>query len=94
MIIEQADETWLKQFKSQISTGWDFTAIHINKNNLDGVKKDVVRLLHPAILIEGTDDDNQDHYWNTYKKPIWVTEFACVDGEVSVSMIRGYPSQA
>lgn len=20
-----------------------------------------------------------DHYWNTYGKPIWVTEFACVN---------------
>jgi len=38
---KQADETWLAEFKNQISTPWDFTAIHINKNNLDGVKKDV-----------------------------------------------------
>ncbi|MCJ1446775.1 MAG: hypothetical protein MMC23_007282 [Stictis urceolatum] len=22
-----------------------------------------------------------DHYWNTYQKPIWVTEFACVDDQ-------------
>ena len=22
----------------------------------------------------------QDHYWKTYGKPIWVTEFACVNG--------------
>jgi len=58
---KQAAETWLSQFKSQISTEWDFTAIHINKNSLDGVKKDI------------------DHYWNTYHRPIWVTEFACVD---------------
>jgi hypothetical protein len=21
----------------------------------------------------------QDHYWNTYGKPMWITEFACVD---------------
>ncbi|KAG6910868.1 hypothetical protein DXG01_007185 [Tephrocybe rancida] len=58
---KQADETWLSQFGSKISTQWDFTAVHINKNNLDGVKKDI------------------EHYWNTYKKPIWVTEFACVN---------------
>ncbi|KAG5646999.1 hypothetical protein DXG03_001723 [Asterophora parasitica] len=58
---KQADEDWLKQFKSKISTQWDFTAIHINKNSLEGVKKDI------------------DYYWNTYKKPIWVTEFACVN---------------
>ncbi|PPQ96255.1 hypothetical protein CVT26_005582 [Gymnopilus dilepis] len=57
---KQADETWLAQFKKQISTPWDFTAIHINKNNLDGVKKDI------------------EHYM-TYGKPIWVTEFACVN---------------
>ncbi|KAF8239669.1 hypothetical protein L208DRAFT_1161778, partial [Tricholoma matsutake] len=58
---KQAAETWLGQFKSKISTQWDFTAIHINKNSLAGAIKDV------------------DHYWNTYQKPIWVTEFACVD---------------
>ncbi|RDB25845.1 Alkali-sensitive linkage protein 1 [Hypsizygus marmoreus] len=58
---KQADETWLADFRSKISTDWDFTAIHINKNNLAGVKKDI------------------DHYWETYKKPIWVTEFACVN---------------
>ncbi|KAG6821306.1 hypothetical protein H0H93_000167 [Arthromyces matolae] len=58
---KQADETWLAQFGSKISYPWDFTAVHVNKNNLDGVKKDI------------------DHYWNTYKKPIWVTEFACVN---------------
>ncbi|KAF5382166.1 hypothetical protein D9615_004460 [Tricholomella constricta] len=58
---KQADETWLAQFRSKISTEWDFTAVHINKNNLEGVKKDI------------------EHYWTTYKKPIWVTEFACVN---------------
>ncbi|KAF8958355.1 glycosyl hydrolase catalytic core-domain-containing protein [Flammula alnicola] len=57
---KQADETWLAQFSDEISTPWDFTAIHINKNSLDGVKKDI------------------EHYM-TYGKPIWVTEFACVD---------------
>ncbi|KAG6862482.1 hypothetical protein C0995_000028 [Termitomyces sp. Mi166 len=39
---KQADETWLAQFSSQISSQWDFTAVHINKNNIDGVKKDIV----------------------------------------------------
>lgn len=43
--LEQAAETWLGQFRSQISTQWDFTAVHINKNSLDGVKKDIVRAL-------------------------------------------------
>lgn len=58
---KQADETWLTPFKNDISVQWDFTAIHVNKNNMAGVKLDI------------------DHYWNTYGKPIWVTEFACVD---------------
>jgi hypothetical protein len=58
---KQADETWLAEFRSKISTQWDFTAIHINKNSIAGAKKDI------------------DHYWNKYRKPIWVTEFACVD---------------
>ncbi|TFK40121.1 hypothetical protein BDQ12DRAFT_602247 [Crucibulum laeve] len=58
---KQADETWLSKFRDRIDTEWDFTTVHINKNSLAGVKKDI------------------DHYWNTYGKPIWVTEFACVD---------------
>ncbi|KAJ7928945.1 glycosyl hydrolase catalytic core-domain-containing protein [Mycena leptocephala] len=57
---KQAAETWLKQFSEQISTDFDFTAIHVNKNNMDGVKADL------------------NHY-ASYGKPIWVTEFACVD---------------
>jgi hypothetical protein len=40
--VEQADETWLAQFENQISTPWDFTAVHINKNSLAGAKKDIV----------------------------------------------------
>lgn len=40
--LEQAAETWLGQFEGEISTSWDFTAIHVNKNNIDGVKADVV----------------------------------------------------
>ncbi|KAL0954527.1 hypothetical protein HGRIS_003494 [Hohenbuehelia grisea] len=58
---KQADETWLADFQTKIQKPWDFTTVHINKNNMEGVKKDL------------------DHYWNTYKKPIWVTEFSCVD---------------
>lgn len=42
-LIEQADETWLAEFAKRIRTSWDFTAIHINKNSLEGVKKDIVR---------------------------------------------------
>ncbi|WVQ84826.1 hypothetical protein IAT38_006983 [Cryptococcus sp. DSM 104549] len=52
---------WLSSFSSQISTSWDVTNIHVNKNSMDGVKADI------------------DYYYNTYGKPIWVTEFACVD---------------
>lgn len=52
---------WLSAFSSQISTSWDITNLHINKNSMDGVKADI------------------DYYYNTYSKPIWVTEFACVD---------------
>ncbi|KJA26197.1 glycoside hydrolase family 128 protein [Hypholoma sublateritium FD-334 SS-4] len=57
---KQADETWLAQFAEAITTPWDFTAVHINKNSLAGVQKDIA------------------HY-KKYGKPIWVTEFACVD---------------
>ena len=45
---EQADETWLAQFAQEITTPWDFTAVHINKNSLAGVKKDIVRLFLPS----------------------------------------------
>ncbi|KAF9048479.1 glycosyl hydrolase catalytic core-domain-containing protein [Panaeolus papilionaceus] len=57
---KQIDETWLAEFAKKISTPWDFTAVHINKNSMDGVVKVI------------------EHYM-TYGKPIWVTEFACVN---------------
>ncbi|KAF9533732.1 hypothetical protein CPB83DRAFT_406199 [Crepidotus variabilis] len=38
---KQADETWLAEFKAKIKTPWDFTAIHINKQDLEGVKRDI-----------------------------------------------------
>ncbi|KAF7327672.1 Glyco-hydro-cc domain-containing protein [Mycena kentingensis (nom. inval.)] len=57
---KQAAETWLKSFSQQINTDWDFTNIHVNKNNMDGVRDDL------------------NHYAQ-YGKPIWVSEFACVD---------------
>ncbi|PPQ63912.1 hypothetical protein CVT24_010310 [Panaeolus cyanescens] len=57
---KQIDETWLAEFSQKISTPWDFTAVHINKNNMEGVAKVI------------------EHYM-AYGKPIWVTEFACVN---------------
>ncbi|MCJ1449064.1 MAG: hypothetical protein MMC23_009583 [Stictis urceolatum] len=80
---KQADENWLTPFNESVTTTWDFTAIHINKLDKAGIQKDIV----------GTGDDItvfgiliwlQDHYWNTYQKPIWVTEFACVDGDYQI----------
>ncbi|WVF68302.1 hypothetical protein IAT40_003067 [Kwoniella sp. CBS 6097] len=56
---------WLGAFNQQISVPWDITNLHINKNNMDGVREDI------------------DYYWNTFGKPIWVTEFACVDDSSS-----------
>ncbi|KAF9448328.1 glycoside hydrolase family 128 protein [Macrolepiota fuliginosa MF-IS2] len=75
---KQADETWLEAFSKKINTPWDFTAIHVNKDNLDGVKEDIVRR---PIQDKPTTTNRieQDHYWSTYGKPIWVTEFACVN---------------
>jgi len=58
---KQADEDWLTPFKNAVKFDWNITAVHINKVDMDGVRKDL------------------DHYWNVYKKPIWVTEFACVN---------------
>jgi hypothetical protein len=61
---KQKEETWLTPFKnafSNPSSMWDITAIHINKNNMDGVRADI------------------DYYWNTYGKPIWVTEVSHLD---------------
>jgi hypothetical protein len=57
---KQVAETWLAQFKTEITTQWDITNVHINKNSMDGVNADL------------------DHY-ATYGKPMWITEFACVD---------------
>jgi hypothetical protein len=44
-ILEQADEDWLAEFRKQIKTDWDFTAVHINKHTLAGVKTDIVNSL-------------------------------------------------
>ncbi|KAJ7938551.1 hypothetical protein B0H13DRAFT_2301580 [Mycena leptocephala] len=41
----QTAETWLQEFSQQISADWDFTAVHINKNNMDGVAADIVQLI-------------------------------------------------
>jgi len=57
---KQVAETWLKDFTDQISTPYDYTNVHINKNSMAGVKADL------------------DHYAG-YNKPLWITEFACVD---------------
>lgn len=57
---KQVAETWLKDFSEQITTDWDLTNVHINKNNMAGVNADL------------------DHY-ASYGKPLWITEFACVD---------------
>ena len=38
----------MKQFVTASTTPFDFTAVHINKNNMDGVKKDLVS---PTILL-------------------------------------------
>ncbi|KAG5220304.1 Glyco-hydro-cc domain-containing protein [Salix suchowensis] len=74
--VEQADETWLAQFNKKVKTPWDFTAIHINKDNMAGVQKDLVSysLPLPAKRKCLPTRSYQDHYWNTYKKPIWVTD--------------------
>jgi hypothetical protein len=40
---KQMDEEWLEPFKNAIGDEnmWDYTQIHTNKNNLQGVKDDV-----------------------------------------------------
>lgn len=56
----QIAETYMQPFTAGISTPYDITNVHINKNSMDGVR---------AAL---------DHYAQ-YGKPMWITEFACVD---------------
>ncbi|GAA5859994.1 hypothetical protein JCM8547_003049 [Rhodosporidiobolus lusitaniae] len=60
---KQYDESgWLTPFDNATKNKFDFVAIHVNKNSIKSVRKDI------------------DHYWNAYgQRPIWVTEFACVD---------------
>ncbi|KAI9667255.1 MAG: hypothetical protein M1821_000069 [Bathelium mastoideum] len=65
---KQYSENWLTPFSVDATTGkslllaeWQYTSIHINKNNVQGVMKDV------------------GYYWTKYQKPVWVSEFACVD---------------
>lgn len=38
---KQIDETWLTPFEQAISTPWDITNVHINKNNMDAVKAEL-----------------------------------------------------
>jgi hypothetical protein len=51
---EQADETWLTPFKNAITTEWDITNIHVNKNNMDGVKKDIVSIFRSCRFFSHT----------------------------------------
>ena len=48
--IEQSDEDWLTPFEEDITTSWDFTAIHINTISMDVVNKDLVRSLPPMAV--------------------------------------------
>lgn len=56
MCKQMAEDGWLGKFQGKISRDWDITNVHINKNNMAGVKASI------------------DYYYNTYKKPLWVTE--------------------
>lgn len=38
---KQADETWLTQFSTEVSTFWDWTDVHINKLDAAGVSLDL-----------------------------------------------------
>lgn len=53
--IEQSDEDWLTPFEEDITTSWDFTAIHINTISMDVVNKDLVRPPFPLPLKMSTD---------------------------------------
>lgn len=60
---KQKDETWLTPFRTAIGEDNMWDITSIHINKNS---------------IEGAKADI-DYYWNTYGKPIWVTEFACVD---------------
>lgn len=78
MCKQAAEHGWLQPFQSKISKDWDITNIHVNKNSAAGIYADIVSVTFaPRLCV--SDAPVQDHYWNTYGKPIWVTEFACVD---------------
>ncbi|KAK8849824.1 hypothetical protein IAR55_005160 [Kwoniella newhampshirensis] len=47
-------------------------------NSQISVPFDVVNLHTNKNTVEGVKED-LDYYWSVYKKPMWVTEFACVD---------------
>ncbi|KAF2862077.1 glycoside hydrolase family 128 protein [Piedraia hortae CBS 480.64] len=64
---KQYDEDFLEPFSQEgLEHQWDVTSIHVNKPNIDEVKKVV------------------EHY-TKYNKPIWVSEFACVNDQPSWS---------
>ena len=60
--------------------------IQPGSNSLDGVKKDMVRHVSLRHIQISQINLAQAHY-ETYGKPIWVTEFACVDGTFLTTLI-------
>jgi len=58
---KQADEDWLTPFKNAIGDSNMWDITSVHINKLD---MDGAR----KVL---------DHYWNTYGKPMWVTEVSC-----------------
>lgn len=58
----QQSETWLAPFLKAIKTQPDMIAVHIFKDNMDGVK---------TVL----------NHFAQYGKPMWITEFACINYE-------------
>ncbi|CAD6565070.1 MAG: hypothetical protein TREMPRED_000796 [Tremellales sp. Tagirdzhanova-0007] len=61
---KQKDETWLTPFKNAFS----------NPSSMWDITA-----IHVNKNSQTGVQEDIDYYWNTYGKPIWVTEFACVD---------------
>uniref|UniRef100_V5EWL5 Asl1-like glycosyl hydrolase catalytic domain-containing protein n=2 Tax=Kalmanozyma brasiliensis (strain GHG001) TaxID=1365824 RepID=V5EWL5_KALBG len=58
----QQSETWLAPFLKAVKTQPDIIAVHIFKDNMDGVN---------TVL----------NHFAQYGKPMWITEFACINYE-------------
>ena len=75
---KQKDETWLQEFSGKSSAS-DAT-YGSNEGKTLAASWNVTSIHVNKNSLQGVEED-VDYYVRTYNKPVWVSEFACVDDE-------------